>query len=98
MPKEMVAKLKGEDGTAVVASIAVNSIGDFVYLVNPSEPEEMVVCEVVNGGGCKWGSVRNAVVNDVTRTGRMVFCGGDVGLEDLQRAITQNCKFEVKEE
>ncbi|KAJ1404916.1 Kelch-type beta propeller [Sesbania bispinosa] len=95
---EMVAKLKGEDGTAVVASIAVNSIGDFLYLLNPSEPEEMVVCEVVNGGGCKWGSVRNAVVNDVTRTGRMVFCGGDVGLEDLQRAITQNCKFEVKEE
>lgn len=95
MPKEMVAKLKGEGECC--SSIAVIPMGDLVYVLNPSVPEEMVVCEVLKGGGCEWGSVRNAAVNDGTRMGRMVFCGGDVGVEDLQRAVTQNCKFLLKQ-
>ena len=75
--------------------IEVNWIGDYVYFQNRMEPEEMVVCEVVNGR-CEWGSVRNVTVNDVSRMGRMVFSGGHVGLEDLKRAVKDNCMFVEK--
>ncbi|TKY58669.1 F-box/kelch-repeat protein [Spatholobus suberectus] len=97
-PKEMVVKLMGADGCScgAVGSIEVNWIGDFVYFRNRTEPEEMVVCVVGSGGGCEWGSVRNVTVNDASRMGRMVFCGGHVGVEDLQRAIKENCRFVEK--
>ncbi|KHN07955.1 Protein TIC 22, chloroplastic [Glycine soja] len=72
----------------VVGSIEVHWVGDYVYFQNRMEME-MVVCEVVNGR-CEWWSVRNVAGNDVSRMGRMVFCGGHVGLEDLKRAIKDN--------
>ncbi|KAG5138098.1 hypothetical protein JHK82_022829 [Glycine max] len=100
VPKEMVVKLVMGEGDCcccwgVAGSIEVNWIGDYVYFQNRMEPEEMVVCEVVNGR-CEWGSVRNVTVNDVSRMGRMVFSGGHVGLEDLKRAVKDNCMFVEK--
>ncbi|KAK7386783.1 hypothetical protein VNO78_27119 [Psophocarpus tetragonolobus] len=92
VPKEMVVKLMGEG----VGSIEVNWIGDFVYIQKRTEPEEMVVCEVGSDGRCAWGSVRNVAVNDATRIGRMVFCGSNVGLQDLNRAFMKNCRFVEK--
>ncbi|KAL1365538.1 hypothetical protein HN51_013562 [Arachis hypogaea] len=97
MPEEMVEKLKGEDGCGAVASVTVTTVGDFVYVGNPSEPEEMVVCEVRENGGCEWWSLRNAVVEEGGRMQRVVVCGSNVGLEDLQRAVSENCGFVVKE-
>ncbi|CAK8561987.1 unnamed protein product [Lathyrus sativus] len=96
MPKEMVEKLRGESESELLNSIELVCIGDFVYVYNPSEPEEMVVCEVFNGGGCEWRSVRNKAVNDGTRIGRVVLCGGgDVRLEDLKSVVSGKCKFEL---
>jgi hypothetical protein len=68
-----------------------------VYVYNASEPEEMVVCEVLKRGGCEWWSVTNAVVNDEMRMRRMVLGGADVGLEDLKSATLRNCKFVMKQ-
>ncbi|XP_057419295.1 F-box/kelch-repeat protein At1g23390-like [Lotus japonicus] len=94
MPKAMVAKMKGDDGCGVMASISVTTVGDYVYLVNLWEPEEMVVCEFADRGGCAWRSVRNEAV---ARMERMVFCGGYVGVEDLECAVAQkNCKFALQ--
>ncbi|XP_058768364.1 F-box/kelch-repeat protein At1g23390 [Vicia villosa] len=95
MPKEMVEKLRGESGSELLNSIELVCIGDFVYVYNRSEPEEMVACEVLKGGGCEWRSVRNRVVNDGVRMGRVVLCGGDVGLEDLKSAVSGKCRFEL---
>ncbi|XP_027347590.1 F-box/kelch-repeat protein At1g23390-like [Abrus precatorius] len=101
MPKEMMLKLMGEDGCfGVVGSIVVNWIGDFVYVQNPMQVENMIVCEVVGGGargGWKWSTVKNLVVNDATRMGRMLFSGGDVGVHDLQTALSANCRFVLKD-
>lgn len=81
MPKEMVEKLKGG---SEFGSVEVVWVGDFVFLRNTLVPEELVVCEVLDGNLCEWKSVMNAAVNGGTR---MVFCGGDVQMEDLQRAV-----------
>ncbi|KAK7361799.1 hypothetical protein VNO77_03883 [Canavalia gladiata] len=97
MPKELVVKLVGNDGCGVVGSIGVNWIGNFLYVHNSMEPKEMVVCEISNDGGCNWSSMKNVVANDETRMRRMVFCGGDVGVEDLQRAVAKNCRFVEKD-
>ncbi|GAU41150.1 hypothetical protein TSUD_190500 [Trifolium subterraneum] len=97
MPKEMVVKLRGESGSELLNSIELVSIGNFVYVYNVLEPEEMVVCEVLKRGGCEWWSVKNAVVNDEMRMRRMVLSGGDVGLEDLKSAALRNCKFVLKQ-
>ncbi|KAG4936043.1 hypothetical protein JHK85_050962 [Glycine max] len=97
IPKEMVVRLVMGEGDCccccwgVVGSIEVHWVGDYVYFQNRMEME-MVVCEVVNGR-CEWWSVRNVAGNDVSRMGRMVFCGGHVGLEDLKRAIKDNCPY-----
>ncbi|KAI5436880.1 hypothetical protein KIW84_023121 [Lathyrus oleraceus] len=80
MPKEMVEKLKGD---SEFGSVEVVWVGNFVYLRNTLVLDELVMCEVVNGKKCEWRSVKNAAVNGGTR---MVFCGGDLRMEDLQRA------------
>ncbi|CAI8587574.1 unnamed protein product [Vicia faba] len=82
MPKEMVEKLKGD---SEFGSVEVVWVGNFVYLRNTLVLDELVVCEVVNGNMCEWRSVKNAAVDSGTR---MVFCGGDVRMEDLQRAVS----------
>lgn len=81
MPKELVGKLKGG---SEFGSVEVTWVGDFVYLRNTLVPEEVVACEVVEGCVCEWRSVHNVAVNG---GGRVVVCGGDVGMEDLQRAV-----------
>ncbi|QCD90652.1 Kelch-type beta propeller [Vigna unguiculata] len=81
MPKEMVWKVMGD---SELGSVEVTWIGDFVYARNTSVPEELVACEVVNGVGCEWRSVRNGAVS---HGARMVACGGNVCMEDLQRAV-----------
>jgi len=92
MPKEMMVKIMGEGS----GSIEVNWIGNCVYFQNLWKAEEIVVCEVGNGGSCQWESLRNVTVSDVSRMQRRVFCGAHVELQDLNRAINQNCMFVEK--
>ncbi|TKY69888.1 F-box/kelch-repeat protein [Spatholobus suberectus] len=92
MPKEMVRKVLGG---SELGSMEVTWVGDFVYVRNTAKAEELVACEVVNGVRCEWRSVRNAAVNC---GGRMVVCGGDVCMEDLQRAVlSENRIFCMKQ-
>ncbi|KAJ1399494.1 Kelch-type beta propeller [Sesbania bispinosa] len=81
MPKEMVEKVRSG---LVFGSVEVTCVGDFVYLRNTAQPEEVMMCEVVSGGLCEWKSVSNVALNGGMR---MVVCGGDVRMEDLQRAV-----------
>ena len=45
MPKELVVKLKGQ--SPCVTSIVMNSMGNFVFLHNPWDPAEVIVCEEI---------------------------------------------------
>lgn len=96
MPSKMVKKLRGTE-SELLNTIKLITIGDLLYVYNPSEPEEMVVCGVSKRGGCEWWSVRNAVVNDETRMGRIILCAGDVCLEDLKSVVSRGCKFELRQ-
>ncbi|XP_062158788.1 F-box/kelch-repeat protein At1g23390-like [Alnus glutinosa] len=95
MPKELVKKLKGE--SPCVTSIGMTSMGDFAYLHNPSDPGELIWCEVSNGV-CKWGSVRNVVVNDATRMQNLVFSCSNVGLGDVEDSLRSGRRrFAIKD-
>ncbi|XP_054790913.1 F-box/kelch-repeat protein At1g23390-like [Prosopis cineraria] len=94
MPKEMVKKVKGEGG--LVSSISMSTTGDSVYIYNPSEPEWVMGCEIVNGI-CKWESVENEAVKDGGRLQRMVVGVGDVRMEDLQKGLKENRSFALKQ-
>ncbi len=94
MPKELLVKFKGQSPR--VSSIAMNSMGNFVFIHNPSDPAEVIVCEVVNGA-CNWGSVRNVVVNDGSRIMQsLVYTCANVGLGDLNQAFRSgNRRFTI---
>ncbi|KAM0965223.1 hypothetical protein ACFX2C_021158 [Malus domestica] len=84
MPEAMVEKLKGESDC--VASIGMSCMGHMVCLHNPWSPEELILCELAEGG-CSWGSVRNAAVDDRTRMQKLVVTCSKVGLPDLHKAL-----------
>ncbi|XP_057448500.1 F-box/kelch-repeat protein At1g23390-like [Lotus japonicus] len=93
MPEELLEKFKGDSDE--LGSLEVTWVGNFVYLRNTLEIEELVMCEVVNGSRCEWRSVRNAAVDGGTR---MVVCGSEVRLEDLQSAMVSGIQtFRTKE-
>jgi len=80
-----------------VTSIGMTSMGDFAYLHNPSDPGELIWCEVSNGV-CKWGSVRNVVVNDATRMQNLVFSCSNVGLGDVEDSLRSGRRrFAIKD-
>lgn len=96
MPLELVQKLRNE--TFGTSSINTCIGGSFVYVYNPAEVEveEVVVCELLHGGGCRWGSVKIAVAGGGYAMERVVFTCADVKVEELQRAlIVENRRFEV---
>lgn len=83
MPWEYVEKLRSESSGK--CSIHVRAGGSIVYVYNDMwDVEEVVACELVAGGGCRWWSVRNAVVPERTAD-RMVFTCAEVGVDELQR-------------
>ncbi|KAL4282117.1 hypothetical protein GQ457_03G026230 [Hibiscus cannabinus] len=87
VPTELVDKLKGEH--ACLNSIKIISTHDVLYLYNPEEPGELVVCEIDGRRGVfQWGSLKNAAVNDRRRVAeRLVLTCADVGLGDLGNAM-----------
>jgi hypothetical protein len=96
MPTELVEKLKGESPR--VLSIAMTSMGDLAYFHNPSEPGELILCEVSNGV-CKWGSVRNVVVKDGSGLQSLVFTCSNVRLANLHEALrSENLSFAIKDD
>ncbi|KAJ9176360.1 hypothetical protein P3X46_011680 [Hevea brasiliensis] len=84
MPKQLVAKLRGE--LFSMSSAVINVMGNFAYIINTSAPEEVVLCDV-----------RNVVVNDQSLLmERLVFTCANVGLGDLHGAImAEDSQFAV---
>lgn len=93
MPKEMVEKMKGEEGYSAAPSITMTTVGDYVYIQNTSEPEWMMVWET---GTHKWECIHNVVLSDETRLRRMVVACADVDMDHLQRAVRENRSFGLK--
>lgn len=94
MPKELVRKLKGD--SPLVPSIAMTSTGDLAYLHNPSDPRELIMCQI-SDGVCKWESLRVAVVNDASRMQNLVFSSSNVGLGDVEESLRSGSRrFTVK--
>ncbi|TYI29961.1 hypothetical protein ES332_A05G352300v1 [Gossypium tomentosum] len=87
MPKELVEKLKEEH--ASLSSIKISLTGDVLYIFNPEEPKELVVCEIDGRRRVsRWGSLKNSMVNDGGRvTERAVLTCADVSLGDLRKAM-----------
>ncbi|KAM5566975.1 F-box/kelch-repeat protein [Rosa sericea] len=84
MPEMMVEKLKGESDCE--PSISMSCMGGLVCFHNGSDPRELILCELENGG-CRWTSIRNDSVNDGTRMQRMVVTCANLGLPELQKAV-----------
>ncbi|XP_050204364.1 F-box/kelch-repeat protein At1g23390 [Mercurialis annua] len=97
MPNFLVEKMRGE--VLSLSSIVVHVMGDFVFIINGSNPEEVFLCELDgHGGGCSWSSVSNGVVNDgeCTLMERLVFTCAYVSLGDLYKAtVIQGRRFTV---
>lgn len=97
MPKALLEKLKGNkeicsgSGSASLTSVSVTSMGDSVYLHNPSNSEDLVLCEIGECGDdeCKWSEIKNVVVDeeDAKIKGRLILTCSSVGIGDLQRAL-----------
>ena len=86
MPKELVETLKGEHTS--LSSIKISLMNDVLYIYNPEEPEELVVCEINGVGVSRWGILKNAAVSDWSRVaGRLVLTCANVGLGDLGKAV-----------
>ncbi|KAK3223394.1 hypothetical protein Dsin_010419 [Dipteronia sinensis] len=98
MPEEVLEKLKGIR-SCEVSSVTVTSAGDTLYIHNNSNPEEIAVCEIVEGEVCEWSSLKNVLVNDETEVmDRLVFTSSRVSMADLQRALSrENATFAVKQ-
>nr|QNT17567.1 Kelch repeat F-box 3 protein [Salvia miltiorrhiza] len=94
MPEECVAGLKSD---SVDFSIDVRVASNLVYVYNSPAAEEVVACEITTGGGgCRWWKVRNVVARDGMILNTSVFTCAEVGIGDLQRAITaKSWQFEV---
>jgi hypothetical protein len=90
MSEELIEKFKGN--SPCVWSMGMSAEGDFVYLHNPSDPGEVIQCQIVNGM-CRWDSIRNAVVNDTTRMQRIVASCANVGMGDLRTAMAMGLEI-----
>lgn len=83
MPRNYVEKLRSESWE--FACMDIRMTGDMVYLYNTEEVEEMVVCQLGEGGQCAWWSVRNVVVREDLITNRLVYSCSEVGFQELGR-------------
>ncbi|KAM7487290.1 hypothetical protein LguiB_024774 [Lonicera macranthoides] len=95
MPVEFVKKLESE--MFQLSSIGVCMAGNTVYMYNPMQVEEVLICEFVNGG-CRWRIVENNIIGSGDRnpTERFVLTCSKVGMMELQRAMrSDHRKFVV---
>ncbi|MFS7994180.1 hypothetical protein Hanom_Chr12g01102811 [Helianthus anomalus] len=79
MPMDFVEVLKRCE--TVILSIDLIMAGNVVYMCVDSRGKEVVVCEVGDGGGCRWRTVVNTVVDMVMD--KVVLTCSVVGLEEV---------------
>ncbi|KNA08137.1 hypothetical protein SOVF_165350 [Spinacia oleracea] len=97
IPFELLEKLQGEN-SYFLSSITLLATKDFIYIYKTSDPEEIIFCEIIEGGLCNWGSVTNIVLNDDCKIGsKMVMSCGRVDIADLHMAMnSRNLTFVAK--
>lgn len=94
MPQEFVTRLKSRSSEN--SSIDIRVAGNIVYVYNTWEAEEVVACELMAGGGCRWWNVSNMVAREGMIAEMLVFSCSEVGIGELQRAMMmKNWRFEV---
>nr|XP_009385930.2 PREDICTED: F-box/kelch-repeat protein At1g23390-like [Musa acuminata subsp. malaccensis] len=82
MPRAMVEELVGDGGWGL-SSLGFLSEGRFAYVYNPSYPKDLFLCELEEGGGCRWESVPRPACMEERPTHRVVVGCCQVGVEDL---------------
>lgn len=87
MPAELLEKLKG-DSAGYMPSISVNVMDDFVFIHNPLQPREVIVCHL-RLRTCRWGSVCVGVAafDDACLFRSLVFAASTVNLPHLELAF-----------
>ncbi|KAL3631001.1 hypothetical protein CASFOL_023985 [Castilleja foliolosa] len=95
MPMEYVEKLRSD--SFGFCSLNIRSAGNIVYVYNDTwDVEEVVACELVAGGACRWWSVRNVVAIEGNTMDNLVFTCSEIGIEELQRVMRdEQWSFEV---
>ncbi|CAI9775377.1 unnamed protein product [Fraxinus pennsylvanica] len=84
MPCLYIEKLKSK--SSEISSLNTCVIGNLVYIYNPLEMDEVVACELITDGSCRWWSIQNVVGSDAIMN-KVVFTCSEVGFEDLQRVM-----------
>ncbi|XP_021727063.1 F-box/kelch-repeat protein At1g23390-like [Chenopodium quinoa] len=97
IPAELLEKLQGEN-SYLLSSINILATESLIYLHNTSDPSEIIFCELNEENNCKWGSVKNIILNDNCKVGsKLVMSCGRVGIADLHTAMkSRNIKFVEK--
>ncbi|XP_042496288.1 F-box/kelch-repeat protein At1g23390-like [Macadamia integrifolia] len=96
MPPAMVESLRNANSRLSTPSASME--GDFIYVYNPSNPEQIFFCELKEGK-CQWGEAMNPMTNIRSRMHRFVFTCSRVGMGDLQKAMaTGNRRLTVESE
>ncbi|CAA7036006.1 unnamed protein product [Microthlaspi erraticum] len=97
MPKACFGKLRGVDSDWPLTSIALNAVGDMVYVHNATETGEIVAAEIEEGKLCKWRTLRNADAtwNRSDAGERVMVACSNVSFSDLKSAFKNNLSFSV---
>lgn len=96
IPLELIIKLKSE--VFEFSDLNVCMAGNIVYVYNTAAMDEVLVGEMVEGGGWRWWSLKNEASSDRSRIMKRNVIGcAEVGLEELHRVMDQNKgTFKVK--
>lgn len=88
MPEEFVSRLRSNSDDN--SSIGIRVAGNIVYVYNTWQAEELVACELMDGGGCRWWNVTNVVAREQNIAAKLVFSCSQVGLGEVQWAMRMN--------
>ncbi|KAJ4975020.1 hypothetical protein NE237_008194 [Protea cynaroides] len=96
MPQALFECLKSANSPLSTPRASMEA--NFIYVYNPSNPEQLFFCEL-NQGMCQWGSAVNPAAKKRNAMHRFVFSCSRVGMGDLQKAVaTESRRFMVESE
>ncbi|KAG7598072.1 F-box-like domain superfamily [Arabidopsis suecica] len=96
MPKSCLDKVRGIDSDWPLTSIALNAVGDMVYIHDAAENGGDIVAAEIDGGKlCKWRTLPNADAtwNKSHAGERVIVACSNVGFSDLKLAFRNHLSF-----
>lgn len=89
MPTDMLEALVERSPDGELPAVEMCAMGGMVYVYDPSDPGEIVHCEMSGDGLCKWGVDPNPVLDsDDSRMRRLLFTCSRVGIDRLREAYS----------